>query len=171
MNEKNINGNGVQVGIDFLYLDLDTCGRCMETESNLDDAVSELTLPLMSMGYGLTVNKVNIASEDLAEKYRFESSPTIRVNGMDILGEVKENICGDCSQISNNATKCRVFEYKGKDFEQPPKAMIMEGILGCLFSGGGMQAPKEYTVPENIRDFFKKPAKCCGCSCGEADCC
>ena len=79
--------------IDFLYLDLSVCERCQGTESNLDSALNELSAVLQAAGYQVEVNKINITSPELAVKYEFLSSPTIRVNGKDLAIKVTETVC------------------------------------------------------------------------------
>lgn len=76
------------INIDFLYLDTTVCGRCQDTEKALDEAVSSVAVVLNAAGYEVKVNKVNIATKELAIKYQFISSPTIRVNGNDIAVEL-----------------------------------------------------------------------------------
>ena len=61
-----------QLVIDFLYLDLTVCERCQGADKNLEEAVSEVSPVLRAAGYDVFVNKVNITSKQLAEKYRFE---------------------------------------------------------------------------------------------------
>ena len=82
-----------KIDIDFLYLDLDTCKRCQGAESNLDQAINEVSAVLTSAGYEVSVNKVNISSPELAIKHSFLSSPTIRINGNDISLDVTETAC------------------------------------------------------------------------------
>lgn len=142
------------VAIDFLYLDLNTCQRCMGADAALDEAVDELKGILGQLGYTITVNKVNIQSPELAEQYRFVSSPTLRVNGADICADVAENACADCGDICGTDTMCRVFTWAGRQYDSPPKAMIMDGILRALYAP---EAPKDdgaYTLPVNLADFF-----------------
>ena len=106
----------------------------------------------------------------MAAEYRFLSSPTIRVNGMDICDSVAENSCGCCSDISGTDVECRVFEFEGEDYEVPPKEMLASSILRAVF------APKEecccgkYSMPENIIAFFDGKEKKSKCSCG-SNCC
>ncbi|MFA7652001.1 MAG: DUF2703 domain-containing protein, partial [Synergistaceae bacterium] len=103
-------------------------------------------------------------------EFRFLSSPTIRVNGMDICESVAENSCGCCSDISGTDVECRVFEFEGEDYEVPPKEMLASSILSAVF------APKEecccgnYSMPENIITFFDGKEKKSNCSCG-SNCC
>lgn len=93
--------------IDFLYLDLDTCVRCQGTESNLDVAISEVSAVLKSAGFEVSVNKINITTPELATKYEFLSSPTIRINGNDIALDVTETACLDCGDICGDSVDCR----------------------------------------------------------------
>ena len=55
--------------IDFLYLDLDTCTRCRATDATLLEALERTQ----------------------ARALGFVSSPTIRINGVDIAGELVES--------------------------------------------------------------------------------
>jgi len=158
--------------IDFLYLDLTTCERCMGTDDVLMDAINEVSALLKAAGYAVTVNKTEIANEELAKQYKFVSSPTIRVNGQDICLEVKENPCGSCSDISEQPVDCRVFVYEGKEYEVPPKAMIINAILKAIYGQVQERTDEEvYAVPENLKKFFlgkaSKSTMCCG---GGGDC-
>lgn len=85
--------------IDFLYLDLSSCERCGSASAALDEAASELHSVLTTMGIALSVSKVEVSTPELAAKYRFVSSPTVRVNGRDICADVRENACKDCGDL------------------------------------------------------------------------
>lgn len=99
------------------------------------------------------------------------SSPTIRINGQDICLEVKENICGSCSDIGNNPVDCRIFLYEGEEYEVPPKAMIIDAILSYVYGGEKIQVKKEpYTLPENLRMFFEGKQSNTNCDCGSRCC-
>lgn len=139
--------------IDFLYLDLNTCDRCMATDSTLHEALTELSGVLDTLGYTVKVNKVNITTRELAEQYRFLSSPTIRVNGLDICGDVTENNCCSCGEICGDDVDCRTFAYEGETYEQPPKAMLMGGILRAIY-GCPQQDENPYMLPDNLERFF-----------------
>lgn len=142
--------------IDFLYLDLSVCERCRGTDSNLDDAISDVSSVLTSAGYDVVVNKVNITSADLAEKYTFMSSPTIRINGKDIEADVMESNCTDCGSLCGDSVDCRIFRYEGADYDLPPKAMIINAILKEVYGSKSEPAKTEhsYVLPENLRLFF-----------------
>lgn len=161
MAEKNIQ-------VDFLYLDLDNCERCGQTSAMLDEAVAEVTVVLATLGYTLSVGRVEITSPESAEQYRFMSSPTIRVNGKDICADVRENACEDCGDLCGGDVDCRVFEYGGKEYDAPPKAMIVDAIRGAIYRPPACVCGP-YTMPENLKTFFTgKPVPCCevgGCCC------
>ncbi len=146
-----------QVEIDFLYLDLSTCTRCLATDDALDEALSALSDVLCLLDYELRVNKLEMTTRALAEEYRFESSPTIRVNGVDICHDVVENECEDCGDLCGETVDCRVFIFEGVHYEKPPAKMIADGILRILF---GESEPKvqAYALPKNLADFYKSKA-------------
>lgn len=162
-----------EVKIEYLYLDLDTCDRCVGTDAVLEDVIVELTPALELTGYSVSYSKIKIDNEELAVQHRLVSSPTIRINGRDICDEVKESDCVCCGEISGTQVDCRVFEYEGKLYEVPPKAMLAEAILRNAFSdaescscGCGC-----YEVPDNLRNFFEGKAKKETCCCGSSCCC
>jgi hypothetical protein len=142
-----------QVRIEFLYLDLNTCDRCQGTEAALDAAVAEVTPALVGTGYQVNVQKTLIETREMAVKFRFLSSPTIRVNGCDI-APMHETPCACCGDICGNDVDCRVWEYEGREYTSPPKALIAEGILRTVFSNA---VPDEapYTLPANLEKFFQ----------------
>lgn len=160
------------LNIEFLYLDLNTCSRCIATGNTLDEALNLLTPIFQAMNYSINVNKVNITTKELAEQYHFVSSPTIRVNGVDICNEVKESNCKDCGDLCGDSTDCRVFVYNGEEYEEPPTAMIIDGILSILY-GKKQHEEIPYVLSENLNNFFEKrgsimnkieiyePAMCC----------
>jgi len=145
-----------QLIIDFLYLDLDVCERCQGADKNLEEAVAQVTPVLKAAGYAVTVNKMNITSKELAEQYKFVSSPTLRVNGKDITIDVKESNCTDCGDLCGDNVDCRVFTYEGVDYEKPPKEMIINAIFKEVYGTHAETIAKsaEYVLPENLRLFF-----------------
>jgi len=145
-----------QLVIDFLYLDLSICGRCQGTERNLEEALAEVSGVLEAAGFAIVINKINITSPELAEKYRFISSPTIRINGIDLIPEIEESSCRECGDLCGDEVDCRVWVYQGVEYTEPPKALIINAILKAVY-GGQLQdsAPRqEYKLPENLRRFF-----------------
>lgn len=158
-----------EVRIDYLYLDLNTCDRCMGTDSVLEKVIRELTPAFALAGYRISYCKTEIATEQDAILNRFVSSPTIRVNGIDICSDVKESDCGCCGEISGTQVDCRVFEYNGKLYNIPPKAMLAEAILKNAFAVANDHSLEAYELPENLKKFFngkkKKASCCCSSSC------
>ncbi len=118
-----------KVRVEYLYLDLHTCDRCIGTDHVLDEVMMTITPALRIAGFEVEYRKIEMETEELAERHRFLSSPTIRVNGRDICQSVAENSCGCCSEISGSNVDCRVFEYHGERYEVPPKEMLAAAIL------------------------------------------
>lgn len=157
--------------IEYLFLDLRTCDRCIGTDAVLDEVVAALRPALELAGYTVDYKKCEMTTAEIAAQYRFLSSPTIRVNGTDIFGEVWESNCGCCGDIAGVAVDCRVFGYEGKRYEVPTKEMLADLILKSLTAAPGC-SHGEYTLPENLRRFYKgkesRTASDCSCSC---NCC
>lgn len=175
MNETIATQKEARLNIDFLYLDLNTCERCMATDDTLNEALAGLSGVFDTLGYTVDVNKIEIETQELAEYYEFVSSPTIRVNGVDICSELVESDCSDCGDLCGDAVDCRVFTYKGESYEQPPAALIMDGILRVMF-GGERPKVEKYLLPANIENYFNKlngldPQDGSGCGCAGGDCC
>lgn len=112
---------------------------------------------LKATGYEVTVNKVNITSKEVAEKYLFVSSPTLRINSKDITIDVKESNCKDCGDLCGDNVDCRVFTYEGVDYDEPPKELIINAILKEVYGNQTESIVKanEYVLPENLRLFFE----------------
>ena len=160
-----------KVIVEYLYLDLQTCERCVGTDNILDEVMRVLTPALELAGFDVEYNKTEIKTVDMAIQHQFVSSPTIRVNGQDICKSIAENSCGCCSDISNTDVECRVFEYNGKTYEIPPKEMLAESILQGVFSqfNEGCSSDK-YQLPANLKNFFDGKITKSGCCC-EGNCC
>lgn len=147
--------------IDFLYLDLDSCERCIGTGDTLDEALQDVASVLKASGYQVNLRKTNITSRELAEKFEFRSSPTIRINGKDIAMEVKETACTDCGDLCGDSVDCRAWEHNGTLYDQPPKELIVDAIMRSVYGSRDTltisQGP--YVLPENLRTFFEGAAK------------
>jgi hypothetical protein len=143
-----------EVKVDYLYLDLKTCDRCIGTDDVLEQVIKELKPTLALAGYGISYNKTEIATKQDAVKHRFLSSPTIRVNGRDICDKVQESDCGCCGEISGTQVDCRTFEYNGKLYNIPPKAMLAEAILKYAFTAETDSRQTKYQLPKNLEKFF-----------------
>ena len=173
-------GHKEVVIVDYLYLDLSVCDRCQGTDERVAKAV-EAVRPIMDMaGYNIVMNKVEIENEYLAERFEFLSSPTVRVNGVDICPTVIENECDCCRTLSSYDVYCRQFEFNGKLYEVPPTAYIVKRLLEIVFQHE-KPSYESYVMPENISGFLREkydqsnarpaePAKGSdgtGCCCGK----
>lgn len=143
-----------EITIDYLYLDLNTCDRCVGTDEVLDEVLDVLEPTLQLAGYEVERRKIEMSTSELATQYEFLSSPTIRVNGKDICLSVEENDCGCCSDIAGCDVECRVFRYGDKIYEIPPKEMLANAILETLFSNRTEINRPEYIMPENLKEFY-----------------
>lgn len=157
-----------KIVVEYLYLDLQICDRCIRTDAVLDEVMAKLTPALRLAGFDIEYNKIEMKTAELAERYEFFSSPTIRVNGRDICTSVKENTCGCCSEISGADVDCRVFEYKGESHEVPPQEMLAEAVLRTIFGTAGNCSCGSYKLPDNLKAFYEGKTNKSACSCGEA---
>ena len=164
-------GTSKTVLVEYLYLDLNTCSRCVGTDQELGEVLDTLRPSLELAGYSLEYRKIEMTTREIATKHCFLSSPTIRVNGRDICATVAENECGCCGEISGTQVDCRVFEYNGETFEVPPKAMLAEGILSAVFgTSDDVLNDGDYQLPENLRSFYDGKQSKAGCGCGGGQC-
>ncbi len=162
--EENYEVEKKKIRIDFMYLDLSICTRCQGTEDSLDKAIDDVAKVLELAGMEVVVNKIHIDSKEKAIQYRFESSPTIRINGKDIQLEMRESLCESCGDLCGDEVDCRVWVYKDKEYNVPPKAMIIDAILREVYSDKNARLNdrverKAYRLPENLRRFFESVEK------------
>ena len=60
--------SGKEIKIDYLYLDLNTCDRCIGTVAVLDELLDTLRPTLEQAGYQVLCQKREISNAELAEK-------------------------------------------------------------------------------------------------------
>lgn len=159
-----------ELTIDYLFLDLKTCDRCLGTDDVLDEVVDTLEPTLKLLGYEIKRRNIEIASIELAKEFQFVSSPTIRVNNQDIALSVEENNCESCSDIAGSKIDCRVYTYEGKQYDVPPKEMLSEAILKTILSHSE-SSTSEYSVPNNLKDFYENKASKESSCCNSGSCC
>jgi hypothetical protein len=145
--------------IDLLFVDLETCTRCRGADRNLESALEAARELLAAAGTEVTVNKIHVESAERARELRFESSPTIRVNGRDIALELKESSCGSeaCTDGCGDSIACRVWVHDGREHTEPPVAIILNAILREVYAGTVVRrkrAIEPYELPENLERFF-----------------
>lgn len=144
-----------EIVVDYLYLDLNVCKPCQETEEVLDEAVSEVSMVLKSTNVNIIVNKIHIHSKEEAIFHKLESSPTIRINGNDIDIDIKETSCKSCGDLCGEDVNCRVWVYQGNEYTTPPKAMIIDAIFNEIYgSKQNRNINDHYILPENLEVFF-----------------
>ena len=143
-----------EITIDYLYLDLNTCDRCVGTDEVLDEVLDVLEPALQLAGYIVVRRKIEMSTAEIAAEYQFLSSPTIRVNSKDICLTVEENDCGCCSDIAGCDVECRVFRYEDEVYEIPPKELLAYAILKTLFSDNIDITKTDYIMPENLKEFY-----------------
>ena len=157
-----------RLDIELLALDLDTCGRCTGTAANLDDALASVAGVLREAGVEVGVDKTVVRTREEAERLRFSSSPTIRVNGRDIALELRESSCADCGSLCGceGGVDCRVWVWRGREYTEAPKAMIVDAVLRAYAAAGSPAPDETHRMPDNLRRFCdaKRPerASCCG---------
>jgi hypothetical protein len=164
--------SGPRLTIELLALDLATCGRCTGTEANLDDAIHAVADLLRETDVEVEVRKTLVKTAEQARSLRFESSPTIRINGRDIAFDLRESPCADCGDLCGckGQIDCRVWVWRGRTHKQAPKALIIDAILRSYAQAWEpAQLPstgKPFTLPENLKRFFdgvaSASAPCCG---------
>lgn len=145
-----------KIVMDFLYLDLETCERCCSTDETLKEAIAAAEEVLDAAGVEVELNSCLIDSMEMAEKHRFLSSPTIRINGKDIDADIRESNCESCGDICGDDVDCRVWVYQGEEYTAPPKALLLNAILKEVYSPSESADQQEaaYIMPENIVKFF-----------------
>lgn len=125
-----------RVTVDFLFIDLEVCARCLGTGANLEAALSEISQVLVTAGVEVSVTRTLVESEEQARALRFFSSPTIRVNGKDIALEFRESRCETCESCACNGTvNCRVWVFQGREYTEAPTGMIVDAILRVIYAG------------------------------------
>lgn len=170
--------------LELLALDLSTCTRCVGTLANIEAAVAAVRQVLEVTGASVRLRKVLIDSEKQARRHRFTTSPTIRIDGRDIVFETLESRCDSCADLCGceEGTSCRVWRYQGREYTEAPVGLVTEallrGILGGAAAAGAAAGDEGNEVPENLRRFFAAKAArrgaeataCCSAS-EQATCC
>lgn len=156
--------------IELLAIDLSTCSRCTGSFSNVEQAIATLQSVLASTGTVIQFQKILVESEAQAEQLRFVSSPTIRVNGHDIILETTESRCGDCSDISgaSEGTACRTWFYQGESYTEAPVGLIVDAILREIYQSDVSVPVVSHPIemPQNLQQFFRDKGKKLGSCCG-----
>jgi hypothetical protein len=168
--------------IEFLFLDLDTCTRCRTTDTTLLEAIARTRPALEAAGVAVSVTKTLVASEAQAHALGFVSSPTIRIDGVDIAGELVESACDSCSEscACNGGVDCRDWVWQDQRSHEPPLGLIVDAIMRHASGtdpASTTSAPAgSGLVPANLRKYFAATAAdapaagCCAVE-DQAGCC
>jgi len=147
------------LNIELIAIDLETCKRCVPSGDQLKTAVQILKPVADVIGIKLQYQEIVVKSEEEAKKAALLSSPTIRINGRDIVQDIRESVCESCGDLTNNNTvvDCREWHYHGKVFSYPPLPMLIEAIMGAMLNIDEMPqivpTPIE-ELPENLQKYF-----------------
>ena len=151
------------LNIDFMYIDLTTCGRCLGTEQALDAAIEVVAPVLAALGLEPVLRKTLVRSEAQASALAFRSSPTIRVDGSDVANRLVESSCTECGDVCGEDTDCRVWLWRGGEYTTAPKGMLVEAIVGAALSEherkSGAPERSAFTLPDNLVRFFAAKAR------------
>jgi hypothetical protein len=145
------------VVVDFLFLDLETCSRCVGTGRNLEAALESVRGLVEQTGVSFEVRRHLVDTEEMARRLRFVSSPTLRVNGRDIALELKETPCGSepCTDGCGDGIDCRVWTHDGAEHTQAPVGLIVDALLQGIYGPERDRGlATGYELPENLRRFY-----------------
>jgi hypothetical protein len=154
-----------EITIDFMFLDLTSCTRCVGTDRNLETALDTVRDVLEATGAVVQVRKTLVETADQASELRFVSSPTIRINGRDLAFELKESPCGcdACTDGHGESIACRVWTYRGEEYTEAPVGLIVDAVLSEVYGGAERPATTvgdAHELPENLQAFFGGTASC-----------
>jgi len=160
------------LNVDLLAIDLTTCERCVPTGDTLAKALRLLKPVAAAIGIELRENRVVVRNPEEAKALALITSPTIRLNGRDIVQDVHESECESCGDLVGGDSKvdCREWHYKGQVFTSVPLPMLIETMLGAMLKIDEVPpmkpAPLE-ELPDNLSQYFasKKlpPTGACCC--------
>jgi hypothetical protein len=162
------------VTVDFLYLDKESCDRCVGTEAALETAIERVEPILESLDVGLLVRDIHVSSLEAARATHLTVSPTIRVDGRDIQPDYPESTCESCGDLSDGDedVDCRLWRYRGMEYTTAPVELIVEALIRALartqpqFDGTRDRSASRSS--SNLRDFFdnsEDDGSGCGCGC------
>ena len=138
-----------------INLDLSVCERCQSSSKNLDIAIDLLKPIINQLRYSIHIQKINVNTIELAHQYKFLSSPTIRINQIDIESDVAEDGCKSCGDLCGDSIDCRTFNYQNKQYHEPPVEMIIDEILKSIYQPKTIKEPENYQIPENLLKFYQ----------------
>lgn len=166
------------VTVDFLYLDNESCERCVGTENALAAAIDCVEPILGPLDVGLTIRNVHVSELAAAEATQLAVSPTIRIDGRDVQPEYLENSCESCGDLCDCAGEvdCRLWRYRGETRTTAPVELLIEALVVAIapHHAIGGSRDSEPRLSANVRRFFDGSNSVestadsdsdCGCDC------
>jgi len=161
------------IHVEFLYLDLEECGRCRGTNTALREALGVTRSSLEAMGLSAEFDAKHVTTADDARSEGLVASPTVRIDGRDIQPEAHQNRCQECGDLCgcNEGVDCRIWAWRGNTFTTAPVAMIVEALLSAALTRVGdennskTQSAPAGELSDNLQQFFdaKEESKADGC--------
>jgi hypothetical protein len=161
-------GEKKQMYVELLAIDMSTCERCVPTGQEVRKAIETVRPVAEAMGKEIIYIEKVVSSADEAIMLGLQSSPTIRINGMDIEQDIEESKCASCSDIADGTpVDCREWHYKGKVYFHPPVQMLTEAITAELLKSDSkyIETKPLSELPENLVKFFKTRKRQNGTGC------
>ena len=165
------------LNVDLLVIDLNTWKRCVPTAEQLGVAVDLLNPVGDALGIELRYREIVVQTPEQAKECALLSSPTIRLNGRDIVQDIRESNCESCGEVTNNNTSvdCREWHYRGEVYFAAPLPLLIESIMGAMLN---MDTPPVVLspleeLPENLKRFYESKrgtSTCCDPS-SSSGCC
>jgi hypothetical protein len=154
------------LNIELLALDFAVCDRCGGTLVNLREALQATRPALAALGIEAVLTETLVTSEAHAEELHFASSPTIRIDGQDLTGTIRETACSECTELSGSEEdiECRVWPWRGQTFDAAPRGQIVEAILSVALATEGRPKLRGWKgVPANITAYLRAKARKAAC--------
>lgn len=162
------------VTVDFLYLDNESCERCMRTEDALETAIEQVEPIFEPLDVGITVRDTHVSSLEAAEATQLAVSPTIRIDGRDIQPDYLENTCESCGDLCEckGDVDCRLWRYRGEEYTTVPVELLVKALVHAIAPNQTQfdrsREGQAYQLSSNVQDFFtssEDDVSECGCSC------
>jgi hypothetical protein len=163
------------LNVELQALDLETCDRCEGSSANLKKAIVVAAPVLAALGTNIVLTETVVTDARQADRLRFASSPTIRIDGVDIVSEKNETVCGACSDLCgcSGGVECRVWPWKGVNHETAPLGLIVEALVrAAVVPETRPPTPRWNGVPQNLLTYFEgrqsikagASSSVCGCA-------
>jgi hypothetical protein len=160
--------------LDFLYLNNESCERCMGTENALMAALEQVAPILESVDTSITVRDIHVSTLEAAKATQLAVSPTIRIGGQDIQPDYIENTCESCGDLCacDGDVDCRLWRFRGKEYTTAPVELIVEALIQAIVSPSARidasHPGDAYRLSSNVQSFFtgkEDAGHACGCDC------